>query len=336
MQGVVYSGGFIFGRVAKEKRFMNDLKTLRAYYQQDPTLIHATELWRSAAKVDHKTYFDTIAALKKCLNNGEIHADKIHALAADPLLRVAVTDNTELLHAYQRLKQQFVITRVRALYNKSRQLFLALPSTDFINADTAQCPNTKAVIDYYNQLNNFVQHDIISQPSINARVSAFASWLSVINRLQQQGDYCSFSAIGQALSIGLAKLHSVKNGLSDRQLDQLHNINHLISNPNAIKQMLASHTQAVIPDPSIYRHSIGLYTADSRQDHTDKLIQLQAQLVAHQHALISDNKSVEIAIEFDVRTAQATKININQHERHNTTKVNANLHHQHKYCLIKA
>ncbi|MDF1761099.1 MAG: RasGEF domain-containing protein [Coxiellaceae bacterium] len=313
---------------------MNDLKTLRAYYQQDPTLIHATELWQAAAKVDHKAYFDTIAALKKCLNKGEIHAGKIHALAADPLLKVAVTDNTELLHAYQRLKQQFVTTRAQALYNKSRQLFLALPSADFINADTTQCPHTKAVINYYNQLNYFVQHEVMSQPSINARVSAFASWLSVINKLQQQGDYCSFSAIAQALSIGLAKLHSVKNGLSVRQLDQLHNINHLISNPNAIKQMLASHTQAAIPDPSIYRHSIGLYAVDNQQDHSEELTQLQTQLVEHQQALLSDDQSIDLPCEINTWSAPEKKINVSQHEKQNKTKVSANLHHQHKYCLI--
>ncbi|MDF1760338.1 MAG: RasGEF domain-containing protein [Coxiellaceae bacterium] len=316
---------------------MNDLKDLRAYYQLDPTLIHATELWRNATKINTDDYLAELTTLQDNLSKGKIQADKIHALAADPLLKAATSEKPKLLQLYQALKLQFINTRSQSLYNISRRLFVAIPNSDFVNPNTAQCPHTKAVIDYYNQLNYFVQHDIKSQTSINARISAFASWLSVINKLQNQGDYSSFSAIGQALCVGLTRLYSVKNGLSVRQLDQLENIKHVISNPSVMKHMLGSHHQAVMPDPSIYRHSIGLYSVDDQQNHTEKLTELQTRLIKYQQALVSNDQSTDIPCEITEWTKASknrTKISVSQQEKDNPSKSSANLYHRNSTCLV--
>ncbi|MDF1797502.1 MAG: RasGEF domain-containing protein [Coxiellaceae bacterium] len=307
---------------------MNDLKKLQAYYQIDPTLIHASELWLCTGKPNSKTYHELFTSLNADLIQGNVRADVIHALAADPLLKVACNNETKLRQNYQDLKQKFITTRSQALYTQSRQLFLAIPRHEFIDANITQCPNTKNIIDHYDKLNYFVQYDITNQDSINARVSAFASWLSVIKKLQQQGDYCSFSAIGQALCFGLAHSDSIKNGLSIRQLEQLQNIKYLASNPKAMQQMQNSHTQDIIPDPSDYRHRIGIYKADEQHDHTAELAHLQAQLETHQQALISNDQSVDLPCEHSAWTI------VKKHKQHKKIPVSANLYHQHKYCLI--
>ena len=191
---------------------------------------------------------------------------QLHELRANPFFLTCCKGS--LRKEADFLWQQSMNATAAEIVAQSRNLFLQLPREEMTQTKADLCPHYLSITAFFNQLNAFVIHDILSHTDINARTTALSYWINIAKALYEAGDFSSLRALTAA--INSAPIHRLKKssaGLSDEDWKTIKELEAFSSHAEWVNSEMTQRAQQQLPViPYVGTYRTTLERAKARND----------------------------------------------------------------------